>query len=50
VKFQIQPTVAQLRELSRGYRRPIGMFYLSERPVEFQPMRDFHCAASTERL
>jgi Zn-dependent peptidase ImmA (M78 family) len=36
-----QPTIVQLRNLARVYKRPIAIFYLSARPADFQPMRDF---------
>lgn len=36
-----QPSIVQLRNLGRIYKRPIAIFYLSTRPSDFQPMRDF---------
>jgi Zn-dependent peptidase ImmA (M78 family) len=36
-----RPTIVQLRNLGRVYKRPIAIFYLSARPTDFQPMRDF---------
>ncbi|MEE8113637.1 MAG: ImmA/IrrE family metallo-endopeptidase [Nitrososphaerales archaeon] len=35
-----KPTIAQLRKLSEIYKRPLAIFYLSEPPMDFQPMRD----------
>ena len=37
----IKPTVAQLREAARVYRRPLGVFYLPEPPTDFETLRDF---------
>lgn len=36
-----QPTIAQLREAARVYRRPLGVFFLPEPPAGFETMRDF---------
>lgn len=36
-----RPTINQLRSLGRAYRRPIAVFYLSNPPKDFQPLRDF---------
>lgn len=36
-----RPTVKQLRRLAQIYKRPLGIFYLPERPIDFQPLRDF---------
>jgi Zn-dependent peptidase ImmA (M78 family)/transcriptional regulator with XRE-family HTH domain len=36
-----QPTVNQLRRIAQRYKRPLSVFYLSERPKDFQPLRDF---------
>jgi Zn-dependent peptidase ImmA (M78 family) len=36
-----QPTIRQLRELGRIYRRHIAIFYLPEPPRDFQPLRDY---------
>lgn len=35
-----RPTIRQLRELARIYKRPLAVFYLSEPPKEFQALRD----------
>lgn len=35
-----RPTIRQLRELARVYRRPLAVFYLPEPPREFQALRD----------
>lgn len=36
-----RPTIRQLRELGRVYRRPLAVFYLPEPPHKFQPLHDF---------
>ena len=36
-----RPTIPQLRELARVYKRPLAVFYLPEPPTDFQPLRDF---------
>jgi len=36
-----KPTIAQLREAARVYRRPLGVFFLPEPPQGFETMRDF---------
>src|SRR5260370_39937587 len=36
-----KPTLAQLRRLADVYKRPLAVFYLPERPKDFQPLRDF---------
>lgn len=36
-----RPTVIQLRNLARVYRRPLAVFYLPEPPKEFDALRDF---------
>jgi Zn-dependent peptidase ImmA (M78 family) len=36
-----KPTLAQLRRLADIYKRPLAVFYLPERPKDFQPLRDF---------
>lgn len=38
---QLRPTINQLRKLSNVYKRPIAVFYLSESPADFSPIRDF---------
>src|SRR3990172_4932621 len=40
-KGEARPTLRQLRELGRVYKRPIAVFYLPEPPDDFQPLRDF---------
>jgi Zn-dependent peptidase ImmA (M78 family)/DNA-binding XRE family transcriptional regulator len=35
------PTINQLRNLARAYRRPLSVFYLQEVPKEFMVMHDF---------
>lgn len=36
-----RPSVPQLRKLGKAYKRPIAVFYLPGKPVDFQPLRDF---------
>ncbi|MEA1905483.1 MAG: XRE family transcriptional regulator [Euryarchaeota archaeon] len=36
-----RPTIKQLRRLGQLYKRPIAVFYLDEKPIDFQPLRDF---------
>jgi Zn-dependent peptidase ImmA (M78 family)/DNA-binding transcriptional regulator YiaG len=36
-----RPTIAQLREAARVYRRPLGVFFLPEPPQAFETLRDF---------
>ena len=36
-----QPTIKQLRKLANAYKRPLSVFYLPERPRDFQALRDF---------
>jgi Zn-dependent peptidase ImmA (M78 family)/transcriptional regulator with XRE-family HTH domain len=38
---QMQPTVAQLRKAAAVYKRPLGVFFLTEPPHDFDAMRDF---------
>ena len=38
---EARPTINQLRNLGRIYKRPIAVFYLPEPPSGYQPMRDF---------
>ncbi|MBI5117905.1 ImmA/IrrE family metallo-endopeptidase [Candidatus Poribacteria bacterium] len=40
-KGERRPTLRQLRELARIYKRPLAVFYLPEPPRDFQPLRDF---------
>jgi len=35
------PTITQLRNMARVYRRPLSVFYLQELPTTFMVMRDF---------
>lgn len=35
------PTVAKLRLLAKAYRRPLSVFYLPEKPLDFAPLKDF---------
>ncbi len=35
------PTIKQLRNMARVYKRPLAVFYLQEVPLRFQVMRDF---------
>ncbi len=35
------PSVAQLRKLGEVYKRPLAVFFLSERPKGFDPQREF---------
>lgn len=36
-----RPSVSQLRRLATKYKRPLAVFYLSEPPIDFEPLRDF---------
>ena len=36
-----RPTIPQLRELARVYKRPLAVFFLATPPKDFQPMHDF---------
>lgn len=36
-----KPTFAQLRKAATVYKRPLAVFYLSEPPTDFQPLRDY---------
>lgn len=38
---ETRPTIAQLRAAARVYKRPLAIFYLSEPPRDFQPLRDY---------
>lgn len=42
-----KPTINQLRTLAQKYKRPLSVFYLQERPVGFQVIRDFRRFAGT---
>ncbi len=35
------PTVKQLRKMATVYKRPMGVFYLQDRPYTFQALRDY---------
>jgi Zn-dependent peptidase ImmA (M78 family) len=35
------PTINQLRQLAQIYKRPLAVFYLSEPPLDFEPLRDY---------
>lgn len=37
----LKPTIKQLRKIAKIFKRPVSLFYLSEPPEGFQPMRDF---------
>lgn len=36
-----RPSVSQLRQLARIYKRPLAVFFLREPPLDFMPLRDF---------
>ncbi|NQV82097.1 MAG: ImmA/IrrE family metallo-endopeptidase [Alphaproteobacteria bacterium] len=38
---EAHPTLNQLRKLAHVYHRPLSVFYLAERPTDFQVMHDF---------
>lgn len=38
---EARPTINQLRTLARKYKRPLAVFYLQERPTDFQVISDF---------
>lgn len=38
---ETRPTINQLRTLARKYKRPLAVFYLQERPTDFQVISDF---------
>ena len=40
-KGELKPTIKQLRKLGNIYKRPIAVFYLSGKPKDFLPIRDF---------
>jgi Zn-dependent peptidase ImmA (M78 family)/transcriptional regulator with XRE-family HTH domain len=37
----VQPSIAQIRKAATVYKRPLGVFFLSEPPRDFDAMRDF---------
>lgn len=41
------PSIPQLRKLADLYKRPLAVFYLQERPLTFQPMRDLRAPVAT---
>ena len=45
---ETRPTIRQLRELGKAYKRPIAVFYLPEPPKDFATLRDFRRFADTE--
>jgi Zn-dependent peptidase ImmA (M78 family) len=44
-----RPTIAQLRELGRIYKRPIAVFYLPRPPRDFPPIKDYRVAWEKEQ-
>lgn len=36
-----EPTINQAQTLAKAYKRPFALFFLSEIPKDFQPLRDF---------
>jgi len=42
------PTITQLNNLSKIFRRPIAIFYLPEPPADFQTLRDFRKSSNRE--
>lgn len=42
-----KPTMGQLRKLAQAVKRPIAVFYLPEKPIDFQPLKDFRLLPST---
>jgi Zn-dependent peptidase ImmA (M78 family)/transcriptional regulator with XRE-family HTH domain len=38
---EARPTIAQLRQAAKAYKRPLAIFYLPEPPADFQPLRDY---------
>ncbi len=42
------PTLGQLRSLAKKYHFPLAVFYLSEPPADFAPLRDFRCLPDIE--
>jgi len=36
-----RPSIQQLQKIAKTYKRPLAVFYLSEPPKTFDPMRDF---------
>ncbi|MDP2382083.1 MAG: XRE family transcriptional regulator [Nitrospirota bacterium] len=46
---QGKPTISQLRELARVYKRPLAVFYLPSSPKDFDAMRDFRSRVDHEK-
>ena len=44
-----RPSISQLRRLSQLYKRPLAVFFLSEPPRDFTPVRDYRRLASRSR-
>ena len=42
------PTIVQLRKAAEVYKRPLGVFFLSQPPADFDAMRDFRRHPETE--
>ena len=38
---ELRPTINQLRTLAKKYKRPLAVFYLQEKPTDFQVISDF---------
>jgi len=36
-----QPTIRQAETLAKAYKRPFALFFLPEKPTDFQPLQDF---------
>ncbi len=45
---ETRPTIRQLREFGKAYKRPIAVFYLPQPPKDFVPLRDFRRFADTK--
>ncbi|MEX0903921.1 MAG: ImmA/IrrE family metallo-endopeptidase [Pseudohongiellaceae bacterium] len=43
-----KPTINQLRLLAKKYKRPLAVFYLQERPTDFQVISDFRRLPETD--
>ncbi len=43
-----QPTIRQAQTLAKSYKRPFALFFLSEIPRDFQPLKDFRKSGSKE--
>lgn len=42
------PTIRQAQTLAKAYRRPFALFFLTDVPIDFQPLQDFRKAGSKE--